>query len=75
MRSPHWPRALGVGQRLAQACGRLRQSLGDLGVAAQRLVDLAEPLGALLGQAGDHPAQLLELGAHLDAHLVEPACR
>ena len=35
------------------------------------MVDLAEPLRALLGHAGDHRAQLLELGPHLDSHLIE----
>jgi hypothetical protein len=35
---------VGAGERLAQALRRGREVLGDLGVGAQRLVDLAESL-------------------------------
>ena len=62
---------LRVGQRLAQHPRRVGERAGDLGVGAQRLVDLAEALGARRAELGDQRAEALQLGAHLDAHLVE----
>ena len=44
---------LGVGQRLVQRLRRVGQRGGDLGVTAQRGVDLAEALGAGVTEGGD----------------------
>ena len=57
---------LRVGQRLAQHAGRVGQRAGDLGVGAQRLVDLPEALGAGRAELGDQRAEALQLDAHLE---------
>ena len=62
---------LRVGQRLAQHARRVGEGAGDLGVGAQRLVDLPEALGARRAELGDQRAEALQLGAHLDPDLVE----
>ena len=41
-------------------------------MGAQRLVDLTELLGVLLGQRGHDRAELGQLGPHLGLDLVEP---
>ena len=62
---------LRVGEGLAQHPGGVGQGGGDLGVGAQRLVDLAEALGAGRADVADQLAEALQLGAHLGADLVE----
>ena len=62
---------LRVRQRLAEHARRVGERAGDLGVRAQRLVDLPEALGAGRAQLGDQRAEPLQLGAHLRPHLVE----
>ena len=58
-------------ERLAERARRLAEVLGDLGVRAQGLVDLAELLGAGLAQRRHHRAEAAQLGAHLLVDLVE----
>ena len=65
------PAGLRVGQRLVQRPGRGGQRGGDLGVAAQRGVDLTEALGAGVAEGGDQLAEAVELAAHLRAHRLE----
>ena len=59
-------------ERLAERAGRFAEVLGDLGVGAQGLVDLAELLGAGLAQRRHHGSEAAELGTHLLVDLVEP---
>ena len=63
---------LRVGQHLAQALGAGRERLGDLGLGAQRFVDLAELLGAALPELANQVAEAVHLRPQLVLHLVEP---
>ena len=65
------PARLGVGQRLVQGPCGVGQGRGDLGVTAQRGVDLAEPLGAGLTERGDQLTETSEFAAHLGPNGVE----
>ena len=62
---------LGVGQRFLQRLRGAGQRRGDLGVAAQRGIDLAEPLGAGVAEGGDELAEAVELAAHLRPDRIE----
>ncbi len=62
---------LRVGQRLLQRSRGVAQRRGDLGVRAQRGVDLSEALRAGVAEGGDEVAEAVELAAHLAAHGLE----
>ena len=72
MRSPHCPRAVGEAIASRSACADCDSAWVTSAWLRSDWSTCPNRWALCSASAGDHRAELLELGAHLDAHLVEP---